>query len=391
MDFYHKTTSDVIIEASKFHKNNVDEHHFYVKGQKGVSFEKQVCQIRSGMDSYLEENSFPNESIIFVRLFASDYINQEEALETLRDELVSRFSCAVSIVQQPPLEGRKLVAWVYAAKDKRGNGVSKETDREKGSFICTRGNYVHIWNTQLKSLNGNPDSAFQTNEIFNRFGNYLDEQGLNIKDNCIRTWLFVKDIDFNYQGVVDARLEYFQGINMTKKTHFIASTGIDGRVGNPDTNVVMDAYSLGGICKGQVKHLSAPTHLNPTHEYGVTFERGTAIDFGDRRHIYISGTASIDNKGCVVHKGDVYRQAQRTFENIKALLEDADAYPSDIAQIIVYLRDVNDTGTVEKYFNEHYTQIPRVMVLAPVCRPGWLIEIECVAIKDISRPEYCDF
>ena len=84
-------------------------------------------------------------------------------------------------------------------------------------------------------------------------------------------------------------------------------------------------------------------------------------------------------------------RSQRTFENIRALLEDADAYPSDIAQIIVYLRDVNDTGTVEKYFNEHYTQIPRVMVLAPVCRPGWLIEIECVAIKDISRPEYCDF
>ena len=34
--------------------------------------------------------------------------------------------------------------------------------------------------------------------------------------------------------------------------------------------------------------------VNRTYEYGVTFERGTAVTYGDRRHVFIAGTASID-------------------------------------------------------------------------------------------------
>lgn len=391
MEFQSRQIADIAIEAAGFYKNDVNELHFYVKGGRGSTFEEQVDQIKSGIGMYLAERNFPERSVVFVRLFASDYANQEQELENLKHDLVDNFSgCAVSIVQQPPLEGRKLVAWVYATKDEREE-VSKELDREKGSLVYNRGGYVHLWDTQLKASNGNPDSAFQTSEIFDDFGSRLGRKNLNIKDNCIRTWLFVKDIDFNYKGVVDARREFFEGIDMTRDTHYVASTGIDGRIGDPCKNVIMDAYSVGGIESAQVKHLQALDHLNPTHEYGVTFERGTSVDFGDRRHIYISGTASIDNRGEVVHHGDVYKQVGRTMENIAALLGDAEAELSDIAQMVIYLRDVNDAETIEDYFRDNHTAIPKVMVLAPVCRPGWLIEIECVAIKDISKPEYENF
>ncbi len=392
MQFHYTQLADVSIEAAGFYKNNVDELHFYVKGAKGCSFAEQTRQILHGIEQFLTTRSFPLDSVLFTRLFTSDYANQEMELKSLQKKLVETFNgCAVSIVQQPPLEGRKLVAWVYATRDGRNGSISKELDDKQGSLICNRGSYTHVWDTQLKSSNGNPNSAHQTNEIFHNFGNNLSQRQLNIKDNCIRTWLFVKDIDYNYKGVVDARREFFDHINMTKDTHFIASTGIDGRIGNPTTNVIMDAYSVGGISTEQVNYLQALDHLNPTHEYGVTFERGTAVDFGDRRHIYISGTASIDNKGNVVHNGDVYKQVGRTFENINALLADADADLTDIAQMVVYLRDVNDADTIEQFFDAHYPEIPKVMVLAPVCRPGWLIEIECVAIKDISKPEYSNF
>lgn len=392
MKFSSKKISEITIEASAFLKNKTEEIHFYVKGAKVSTFEEQRKQIQSGIQLYLEEEAFPKNSVIFIRLFASDYANQEGELHNLKKQLIEDFSgCAVSVVQQPSLEGRKLVAWVYATKDATKRSVSKTSDEEEGTLIYNRGDYVHIWNTQLISSGDNPDSAYQTNEIFNNFGNCLNSENLNIKDNCIRTWLFVKDIDYNYKGVVDARLKFFEDINMTKNTHFIASTGIDGRAASPYTNVIMDAYSVGGIYPTQIKYLTALNHLNPTHEYGVTFERGTSIDFGDRRHIYISGTASINNKGQVVHGGDVYKQAERTLENISALLADADAQVDDIAQMIVYLRDINDTATVEKYFEDNHQEIPKVMVLAPVCRPGWLIEIECIAIKDISRPEYKNF
>ncbi|PIE63889.1 MAG: hypothetical protein CSA26_10760 [Desulfobacterales bacterium] len=392
MEFKNRQLAGIDIESSFFYKNGVDELHFYVKGTAGSPFNDQLVQISSGIDLYLEEVDFPAKSVVSLRLFVSDYANQEAGLETLKKGLAARFSgCAVSIIQQPPLEGQKLAAWVYAVRDQRDGSGVKEFDLEKGSLACRRGSYVHLWDAQLASSGGGSDSSRQTDDIFSNFDSRLQQRDLCIKDNCIRTWLFVRDIDYNYKGVVDSRLKFFENLGMTKDTHFIASTGIEGRVGNPDKNVIMDAYSVGGICREQVKYLAAPDYLNPTHEYGVTFERGTSVDFGDRRHIYISGTASIDNRGEVVHRGDVYRQAGRTFENIRALLEDAEAEMSDIAQMIVYLRDVNDAVTLRRYLEENYPEIPKVVVLAPVCRPGWLVEIECIAIKDISRPEYADF
>ena len=65
----------------------------------------------------------------------------------------------------------------------------------------------------------------------------------------------------------------------------------------------MDTYAVKGLQPGQIQFLYAPTHLNPTYEYGVTFERGTAVTYGDRKQIFISGTASIDNKGEIYIRG----------------------------------------------------------------------------------------
>ena len=53
------------------------------------------------------------------------------------------------------------------------------------------------------------------------------------------------------------------------------------------------------------------------------FERGTSVEYGDRRHLFISGTASIDHRGEVVHVGDVREQTRRMWENVEKLLEEA--------------------------------------------------------------------
>ena len=98
-------------------------------------------------------------------------------------------------------------------------------------------------------------------------------------------------------GMVKARAAAFEREGLNRETHYIASTAIEGRQADPNALVSMDAYAIEGIKQDQVTYLHAPTHLNRTHDYGVTFERGTAVDFADRRHVYISGTASINNKG----------------------------------------------------------------------------------------------
>jgi enamine deaminase RidA (YjgF/YER057c/UK114 family) len=207
----------------------------------------------------------------------------------------------------------------------------------------------------------------------------------------VRTWFFVQNVDVNYAGVVKARNEVFLPEGLTKETHFIASTGIAGRHAEPSVSVLMDTYAISGLQEGQMNYLYAPTHLNPTHEYGVSFERGTYVDYGDRRHVFISGTASINNKGEVVHVGDISKQTSRMLENIEMLLKEADCSFENVAHLIVYLRDVADYAIVRKIFAERFPSIPTVIVLAPVCRPGWLIETECMAVKRITNKCYPDF
>jgi len=42
-------------------------------------------------------------------------------------------------------------------------------------------------------------------------------------------------------------------------------------------------------------------------------------------------------------------------------------------------------------FEEKLPETPFVITLAPVCRPQWLIEMECMAITPNDTREYRDF
>lgn len=117
---------------------------------------------------------------------------------------------------------------------------------------------------------------------------------MSLRDNVWRTWLWVKDVDNNYQGLLDARNEVFLKEGLGQDSHTIASTGIEGEGMAPDQLVTMDAYAVAGLRSEQVAYLSALDHLSPTQRFGVAFERATRVNYRDRRHVFISGTASID-------------------------------------------------------------------------------------------------
>ena len=327
-------------------------------------------------------------TFVWKHFFVSDAVNQSPYLTKSADE-------AVSVVQQPPLNGSKASLWLYLVEH-----AQLSIDAE-GVAEMKRPHYTHLFNTQLHErstveskspLMALPSSSgYQTDQLLNRYAQSLSRHGCTLAHNCIRTWIYVQDIDVQYAGMVTARREFFVREGLTPQTHFIASTGIEGRYVYPDVLVHMDAYAIAGIEPAQIKYLHAPTHLNPTHEYGVTFERGTAVDYGDRRHIFISGTASINNQGEIVHPLDVAQQTNRTFENVQALLAEADASMTDVISMIVYLRDTADYAVVNRYLDIHYPTIPRLILLAPVCRPGWLVEVECIAIKSIDNKNFAPF
>ena len=74
------------------------------------------------------------------------------------------------------------------------------------------------------------------------------------------------------------------------------------------------------------------------------------VRYGDRSHVLLSGTASIDNRGEIVAPEDIAGQTVRMLENVEALLAEGEASADDLAQMIVYLRDATDCpGGAEEY------------------------------------------
>jgi enamine deaminase RidA (YjgF/YER057c/UK114 family) len=76
------------------------------------------------------------------------------------------------------------------------------------------------------------------------------------------------------------------------------------------------------------------------------------------------------------------------WENVETLLAEAECTFDHVGHLIVYLRDIADYAVVEEMFEKRFPAIPKVYLLAPVCRPGWLIEMECMAVKPIQNEEF---
>lgn len=307
-----------------------------------------------------------HSAIVFVRFFLSDVANQLEYIKDLESEY------ALSIVGQAPLDGTKVSALVYIMRDVKVARVDSNT------IEVIDGEVSHYWTTNEHSEG--ETSRIQTSAIFDNYVRSLRASGMTLLDNCVRTWFFVHDIDRQYSGVVIGRNDKFAEQGLSTDTHFIASTGIGGEPVFPSSLVQMDAYSVKGVSTSDIHYLYAKSHLNSTAEYGVSFERGTYVDYPDCRRVFVSGTASIDNKGNVLYEGDVVKQTGRMLENVEVLLSEAGASFSNVQYIIVYLRDVADYAVVRQEFVSRFGEVmPLVFLQAPVCRPKWLIEMECVA------------
>ena len=350
----------------------VKEYHAMIHvSQQRLTYAKQLEAIMNAYQGLLDR--LPDTQAVFKRYFLSDAANQA-------DEIIVAdvTDCAKSIIEQAPLDGTKVALWVYLM-----SGVQTRLTNS-GLYEVSHGQFRHLWNASAHNLAAN--SEYQMRLLFNEYVMQLAEEGCKLSDNCIRTWLFVNDIDLNYGGVVRARNQVFFTQGLTVHTHFIASTGIGGRQQDPNVLSQMDNYAIAGIQPEQIHYLYAPTHLNRTSDYGVSFERGTYIDYADRRHVFISGTASINNKGEVMFPKDVVKQTHRMWENVEALLKEADCTYDDVMEMIVYLRDIADYQAVKELYEERFSDKPYVITLAPVCRPGWLVEMECMAIKTVNQP-----
>ena len=375
----------VTLEVARFRgQSGVEEVHLMARPTEYGRFDDQLDWLRRGYHDALEALGLDRRSAILRRFFCSDISNQAHALAACAFSNPRDGSdvCIASWVGQPPSGPAKVALWAYHISDPGGE-VNKQYDGN--TLTLHRGHLDHHWTCGVASPNSDTALA-QTTGVLATYDAFLRARGLSLANNVIRTWLFVRDIDSDYREVAQARREFFAQRGLTPQTHYIASTGIEGTCATPAARVAMDAYAIAGVQPEQLEYIKALDHLSPTDVYGVTFERATTVSYRDRKHVLISGTASIDGQGNIVHPGDVSRQLGRALENIAALLHEAGTGGEGLCTLIAYLRDPSDEQVVRRGIHQRFGDVPLAVVAGAVCRPGWLVEVEGQAIVSAHEP-----
>lgn len=114
-----------------------------------------------------------------------------------------------------------------------------------------------------------------------------------------------------------------------------------------------------------------------------TYSHVVRVETGDAVWLHIAGQVAIDPSGAVVGHGDMRRQTEQVFENLRAILEANGASFADLVKINTYVRSLDDLAAMRevrsRYLTDDLPASTAVQVVALVM-PELLIEIDAVAV-----------
>jgi enamine deaminase RidA (YjgF/YER057c/UK114 family) len=249
------------------------------------------------------------------------------------------------------------------------------------TVLCGGARHVRLMSVLPRAeLGRRATVADMTYDMFAQAGHALTARGLSFA-NVVRTWVHAYDIDHNYPGINQGRNQYFKDQRLARLP---ASTCVEATVVGVDSPVAMDLYAVSDNPNVVVEAV-APGNMGEASYYGAAFARAAQLQEPGRRWLWISGTASIDSQGRVVSVGELQGQLDCMFANLASLLGQAGMGMGDVLSATAYLKRAEYLGKLRQAAQSHGLgrAIPCEVVVADICRPEWLCEIELCA----ARPE----
>ena len=219
----------------------------------------------------------------------------------------------------------------------------------------------------------------QASSTFERLEAALKQVAMDFS-HVVRTWIYLEDILDWYDAFNQARTSFFEERGVFDRL-IPASTGI-GAANPSGAALVMGAVAIKPKNES-VSAFAVPSPLQcPATSYRSSFSRAVEVHLPGRRHLYISGTASIAPNGETIHQGDVDKQIERTMAVCEAILESRDMSWSDATRVVAYFKDVQDVPRFDDYCRSRkLPQLPVALSHAAVCRDDLLFEVEADALR----------
>ncbi len=123
--------------------------------------------------------------------------------------------------------------------------------------------------------------------------------------------------------------------------------------------------------------------VNPwTWQDAYGFSQAWRID-GGSSVVFVSGQGPLNADGEVVGEGDFEVQTRQSFDNLRAVLEQAGATFSDVVKIGVYLTDiarVSDFGRIKADYIAGAQPASTALGVAALAIPSMMLEVEAIAV-----------
>ena len=196
--------------------------------------------------------------------------------------------------------------------------------------------------------------------------------------DVVRTWIYADGILGWYSDLNRARDTFFHAHGVFDR--FVpASTGIGWSCGD-GAKIVLGAFAARGKAPGDVIREPLPSPLQcPALEYGSSFSRAAELRTPGWRRVIVSGTASIlRGSHEVAHVGDVDAQVDCTMRAVEAIYNSRGMSWQNVSGALVYLKRESYRAAWNRWLAGH-PEFPRAharSIVADVCRPEWLFEIE---------------
>ncbi|QGP94046.1 2-iminobutanoate/2-iminopropanoate deaminase [Neomoorella glycerini] len=100
--------------------------------------------------------------------------------------------------------------------------------------------------------------------------------------------------------------------------------------------------------------------------------------------IFTSGQIPIDPANGQIVGGGAAEQTARVMANLQAVLAAAGAGLDDVVKTTLYIKDMNDFGTINEVYSRYFTKEPPARSCVEVARlpKDVLVEIEAVAVVE---------
>lgn len=359
-------------------------------------FEKAYTIVSSQIQGTIEDmclsvlSQIDNRNILKISFFGKAQSNDKylQNIAILRNSVQNFYDANAPLISYIAQETatQKLVAEVTFLTD-----CSATVERHRNFTLLKNGEYAELITGGIIPDDMSASTYEQAGSIFKGIEKMLSANGFNPSD-IYRQWNYIQGITMlndgsqNYQEFNDARSIFYNKSEWNNG--YPAATGIGADAGG----VVVEVNAI----KSSDRSLPIDNPLQiAAHNYSQDVLDGKVIETLNERStpkferarllgntIFISGTAAIKGEQSI-NSQNATEQTAETMNIMDRLVSKenipAESNGSQYHLLRVYVKRKEDIDAVKKYMETHYPTAMKHYLVADVCRPELLVEIEGIA------------